>query len=82
MVLCGTDPVSTDVVGARLLGFKPQAIHYLHKIIKRGLGRSTFDIKTKTGIEFPGISIETAEEHFSKCAYQKRFAVDSTREDS
>ena len=82
MVLCGTDPVSTDVVGARLLGFKPQAIHYLHKIIKKGLGRSTFDTKTNKGIYFPGISIEKAEEEFSREAYNKQFAVDSEREDS
>lgn len=82
MVLCGTDPVSTDVVGARLLGFKPQAIHYLHRIIKKGLGRSTFDTETKKGINFPGISIEKAEEEFSQAAYKKQFAVDSDREDS
>lgn len=82
MVLCGTDPVSTDVVGARLLGFKPQAIHYLHKIIKKGLGRSSFDTTTNKGIQFPGMSIEAAEEEFSRLAYQKQFAVDSNREDS
>lgn len=82
MVLCGTDPVSTDVVGARMLGFKPQAVHYLHKIIKKGLGRSTFDTKTNKGIHFPGISIEEAEEIFSRMAYQKEFAIDSNREDS
>ena len=76
MVLCGTDPVSTDVVGARLLGFKPQAIHYLYKIIKKGLGRSSFDLTNQTGIQFPGISLSEAEEHFSKCAYQKTFAID------
>lgn len=82
MVLCGTDPVSTDVVGARLLGFKPQAVHYLHKIIKKGLGRSTFDLQNKTGIKFLGIPLEDAEEHFSRCAYKKSFAVDSNRPDS
>ena len=82
MVLCGTDPVSTDVVGARLLGFKPQAVHYLHKLIKKGLGRSTFDASTNKGIQFPGMSIEAAEEEFSRMAYQKEFAVDSKREDS
>lgn len=82
MVLCGTDPVSTDVVGARLLGFKPQAVHYLHKIIKKGLGRSTFDTTTNKGIQFPGMSIEVAEEEFSRLAYQKEFAVDSKRADS
>ncbi|MBE5960482.1 MAG: DUF362 domain-containing protein [Lachnospiraceae bacterium] len=82
LVLCGTDPVSTDVIGARLLGFKPQAISYLYQIIKKGLGRSTFDTHTKSGIQFPGISIEDAEEIFSHCAYQKDFAVDSDREDS
>lgn len=79
MVLCGTDPVSTDVVGARLLGFKPQAIHYLHKIIKKGLGRSTFDLQNQTGIQFKGIPLDQAEEHFSQCAYQKKFAIDSNK---
>lgn len=82
MVLCGTDALSTDVIGARLLGFKPQAVHYLHKIIKKGLGRSTFDLKQGKGIQFPGLSLEAAEQHFSKCAYQKQFAVDSNRPDS
>ena len=82
IVLCGTDPVSTDVIGARLLGFKPQAVHYLHRIIKKGLGRSTFDTTNNKGIEFPGMSIEAAEEEFSRTAYQKEFAVDSKREDS
>lgn len=77
LVLCGTDPVSTDVVGARLLGFKPQAIHYLHKIIKKGLGRGTFDLQKQTGIQFKGIPLEQAEAHFSQCAYHKSFALDS-----
>lgn len=82
MVLCGTDPVSTDVVGARLLGFRPQAVSYLHQIIKKGLGRSTYDSTKKCGIKFPGISLEDAEEMFSRIAYQKEFAVDSKRENS
>ncbi|MGL6173465.1 MAG: DUF362 domain-containing protein [Cellulosilyticaceae bacterium] len=78
LVLCGTDPVSTDVAGARLLGFKPQAVHYLHAITKKGLGRSTFDLKSKQGIQFKGIPLEEAENHFSSCAYQKSFSVDAT----
>lgn len=77
IVLCGTDPVSTDVVGARLLGFKPQAIHYLHKIIKKGLGRSTFNLQDQTGIQFKGIPLEQAEKIFSACAYKKTFAIDA-----
>jgi len=79
LVLCGTDPVSTDVVGARLLGFRPQAVSYLHKIIKKGLGRSTFDEKNDTGIQFPAMSMEQAEKDFSECAYQKAFAIDQTK---
>lgn len=78
LVLCGTDPVSTDVIGARLLGFKPQAVHYLHAITKKGLGRSNFDLKTKKGIQFKGITLEEAENHFSACAYGKPFSVDAT----
>lgn len=77
LVLCGTDPVSTDVIGARLLGFKPQAIHYLHKIIKKGLGHATFDLQKQTGIQLKGVPLEQAEAHFSQCAYHKSFVLDS-----
>ena len=79
LVLCGTDPVSTDVVAARLLGFKPQAIHYLYAITKKGLGRSTFDLKQQTGIQFKGIPLEEAEKHFSACAYEKAFSLDTDK---
>lgn len=77
LVLCGTDPVSTDTVGARLLGFKPQAVHYLYQITKKGLGRSTFDLAKQTGIQFRGIPLTDAEKHFSACAYNKPFSIDA-----
>jgi uncharacterized protein (DUF362 family) len=32
-VIAGFDPVACDVIGARLLGFKPQAVGYLYKLI-------------------------------------------------
>ncbi|MGL4737434.1 MAG: DUF362 domain-containing protein [Cellulosilyticaceae bacterium] len=77
LVLCGTDPVSTDVIGARLLGFKPQGIHYLYQIAKKGLGRSQFNLAQQTGIELRGLPLVEAENHFSQCAYDKSFAIDS-----
>lgn len=77
LVLCGTDPVSTDVIGARLLGFKPQGVHYLYQITKKGLGRSQFNLEDQTGIHLCGIPLVEAENHFSQCAYHKSFAIDS-----
>ena len=78
IVLCGTDPLSTDIIGARLLGFRQQAVHYLYKIAQKGLGCATFDLEANKGIRFLGIPLDVAEEKFSACAYQTSFAIDAT----
>ena len=70
LVLCGTDAVATDTIGARLLGFKPQAIHYLFEAGNKGLGCNEYNkIKVK------GLSMEEAEMHFSKCVYGEGFKI-------
>lgn len=76
LVLCGTDPVATDTVGARLLGFKPQAIGYLYKSINKGLGCGEVTINTDSPIKILGMKLQDAEKHFNKCAYGEDFSVD------
>lgn len=71
IVICGTDPVATDTVGARLLGFKPQAVNYLFECIKKGIGEG--DIKK---INIRGITLQDAEKYFSEAAYGSAVVVD------
>lgn len=76
LVLCGTDPVATDTVGARLLGFKPQAIGYLYKIINKGLGCGEVNMTSNSPIKVLGMKLNDAEKHFNKCAFGKDFSID------
>ncbi|MCL2841071.1 MAG: DUF362 domain-containing protein [Defluviitaleaceae bacterium] len=72
MVICGTDPVSTDVIGARLLGFKPQAVQYLYTLGKNKVGAMEAE-----QITFMGIPLKEAEENFCQSAYKTNgFIVD------
>lgn len=74
IVIAGTDPVATDVVGARLLGFMPQAVHYLYKLILMGVGEG--DLKK---VQLKGIPLYEAEEIFSQAAYGYSVVVDQGR---
>lgn len=76
IVLCGTDPVATDTIGARLLGFKPQAINYLYTSINKGLGCGEVTVDKTSPIKILGMDLVSAEKHFNKCAYGKEFSVD------
>lgn len=76
LVLCGTDPVATDTIGARLLGYKPQAVRYLYDAINKGLGCGEMDVNAKTGIQIKGMDLKQAEEHFSKCVYGQGFQIE------
>ena len=72
MVICGTDPVASDVVGARLLGFKPQAIHYLYTMGLDKMGEKEID-----QMVLMGIPLKDAEEIFCQSAYKtSNFIVD------
>lgn len=71
LVICGTDAVSVDTVGAHLLGFQAQGVYYLYNCIKCGLGIG--DLKK---VSMKGISLAEAEEIFSKAVYGKSFTVD------
>lgn len=64
IVLAGTDPVSTDVVGAYLLGLMPQAVNYLFRLVKDKIGEGDM-----TKIQFKGMPLEMAVQNFSNAAY-------------
>jgi len=71
LVVAGTDPVTTDVVGARLLGFRQQAVRYLHNLVREGVGEG--DLKKVTLL---GMPLKQAEEKFSQAAYDYKIALD------
>lgn len=71
LVVCGNDPVATDTVSARLLGFKPQAIHYLFECSNNDIGISDLD-----KIDVKGLSIQEAEKIFSTKAYGQQILID------
>lgn len=71
MVLASLDPVACDTIGARLLGFRPQAVNYLFRCIKEGVGNGNMD-----DIDVKGMKIIDLEKEFSKLAYGDSFAID------
>lgn len=71
LVIAGCDPVATDTVAARLLGFKPQGVRYLFECSNKNIGESDIE---KISIE--GIPLVEAENIFSKAAYGDSIAVD------
>ena len=71
LVIAGCDPVATDTVAARLLGFRPQGVRYLFECSNKKIGESDIE---KISIE--GISLVEAENIFSKNAYGDGLAVD------
>ncbi len=72
LVICGNDPVSCDTVGARLLGYKPQAITYLYQLEKAKIG-----ITDVNKIKIKGLSLRDAELLFSRKVYQNNIAIDN-----
>ena len=71
MVIASTDPVAADVVGAKLLGFGPQAVRYLWEAGRLGLGET--DIKK---MPFPLLDMRGAIEAFTERAYGKRMTFE------
>ncbi|HEY5583767.1 MAG TPA: DUF362 domain-containing protein [Ruminiclostridium sp.] len=71
LVIAGCDPIATDTVAARLLGYKPQAVRYLFECSNKKIGES--DIEK---ISIQGIPLVEAENIFSKAAYGDGLAVD------
>jgi uncharacterized protein (DUF362 family) len=71
LILVGTDPVAVDTIGARLLGFLPQAIYYLYQIYKSGIGEAKPE-----NMELEGVLLEEAERFFSLSAYNTEIILD------
>ena len=67
LVIAGTDPVATDCVGARLLGFNPQAVRHLWEASRLGVGESDL-----SKIRFTRMSMGEAIEAFTAAAYGER----------
>lgn len=71
IIIAGTDSVACDTVGARLLGFLPQAVHYIYEAYRRGIGEARLE-----NVDLRGISLKEAETIFSLEAYHKKVALD------
>ena len=71
IVISGTDPVAVDTIGARLLGFKAQAIRYLWDLKNMNIGVGEIE-----QMNIKGLSLLSAEKEFSKEVYGQEFSVD------
>jgi uncharacterized protein (DUF362 family) len=71
IVIASTDPVAADVVGAKLLGFEPQAVRHLWEAGRLGVGET----RTKA-MEFPALSLKEATEAFTEAAYGERLTFE------
>jgi uncharacterized protein (DUF362 family) len=71
LVIASTDPLAADVVGARLLGFQPQAVRHLWEASRLGVGESRVE-----AMEFPALSLRRAIEAFTLAAYGERLTFE------
>jgi uncharacterized protein (DUF362 family) len=71
IAIASTDPVAADVVGARLLGFGPQAVRHIWEAGRLGLGETNVE-----QMEFPALSMKQAIEAFTERAYGKRLTFE------
>jgi uncharacterized protein (DUF362 family) len=67
IVIASTDALAADVVGARLLGFRTQAVRHLWEAARLGVGES--DIRR---MRFPALSLSEAIGRFTEAAYGRR----------
>ena len=71
LVIAGTDALAVDVVGAKLLGFTPQAVRHLWEAARLGIGETDLERMT-----FCGMTLREAIESFTEAAYGKRLTFD------
>jgi uncharacterized protein (DUF362 family) len=71
LVIASADPVAADVVGARLLGFRPQAVRHLWEAGRLGLGETDTD-----KMKFPGLGLRQAIEAFTAAAYGEQLTFE------
>lgn len=71
IVIASRDAVAADVVGARLLGFTPQAVRHLWEAGRMGLGETDLD-----RMDFPALSLKEAIEAFTESVYGERLSFE------
>jgi uncharacterized protein (DUF362 family) len=71
LVIASTDALAADVVGARLLGFKPQAVRHLWEASRLDIGESH-----ESRMRFPKLSLSDAIEAFTFEAYGQRLTFE------
>lgn len=71
LAIISTDALAADVVGARLLGFDPQAVRHLWEADRLGLGQSDTD-----RMKFPAMSLKEAIEAFTEAVYGERLTFE------
>lgn len=71
IVIASTDPVAADCVGAKLLGFNPQAVRHLWEAGRLGLGETDTD-----RMEFPALTLEEAAQAFTELAFGKAITLE------
>src|SRR3954449_9891503 len=71
LVIASTDPVAADVIGARVLGFKPQAGRNLWEASRLGIGEAD-----EEKMRFPRLALRDAIEAFTLVAYGERLTFE------
>jgi uncharacterized protein (DUF362 family) len=71
LVIASTDPVAADAVGARLLGFRSQAVRHIREAARLGLGECVAD-----DMIFPAMSLTEAIRAFTAAAYGKELTFE------
>jgi uncharacterized protein (DUF362 family) len=71
LAIISTDALAADVVGARLLGFDPQAVRHLWEADRLGLGESDTD-----QMDFPAMSLKQAIGAFTEAVYGERLSFE------
>lgn len=71
LVIASTDAVAADVVGAKLLGFRTQAVRHLWEAGRLGLGETKID-----NMDFPALEMREAIEAFTAAAYGERLTFE------
>lgn len=74
LIIAATDPVAADTIGARLLGYLPQAIAYLYRLYQAGLGEAD-----PAKMLLKGLSLAEAEELFSRRAFGQEIILDQEK---
>jgi uncharacterized protein (DUF362 family) len=67
IVIASTDALAADVVGARLLGFTPQAVRHLWEAARLGIGESDLE-----RMRFPALPLREAIGRFAEAVYGTR----------